>query len=760
MAKNLVIVESPAKSRTLSRFLGKDYDILSTVGHVVDLPRSALGVDTNKDFKPAYTVIDGKQKILAKLKKAAKSAHTVYLAPDPDREGEAIAWHVANNLSGTKARVYRVSFNEITRAAVTEAIKHPRDIDLDLVNAQQARRVLDRLVGYMVSPFLWKTVARNLSAGRVQSVALRLVCEREVEIENFVQQEYWKIRANMSNTGGNAFWAALLRIGGKTVAKVGEGNKTKIVIGNETEARAIEKDLDRQKFEVVEIKKSERVRRPAAPFITSTLQQEAAKVYGMSPKRTMAVAQALYEGVDLGQEGPVGLITYMRTDSTRVAAEALQGVREHIAAEYGEQYLPGKPNFYGKQKQAQDAHEAIRPTHLSLPPDQIRKNLAPQQYKLYKLIWNRFVASQMKEAVFDVETVDVKGGKYLLRASAQRLRFDGFLKVYHEEKEPDENGNGDNGAEALPELVEGEVLGLNKVELTQAFTKPPARYSEAMLVKRLEADGIGRPSTYAMIISTLKDRKYVDLSEKKLHPTDLGKTVNGILVEHFPKIFNVKFTAGMEKELDLVEEGKDDWVDVVRQFYGPFSEQLASLKGKEQAIKAAMIETTDIECPKCGSPMVIKWGRNGRFLACSAWPECKSTQPLPEEAAKNQTDEVCEKCGSPMVIKSGRFGRFLACSAYPDCKNTKALTLGVKCPKPGCKGQVIEKTTRTKRIFFGCTQYPKCDFASWDRPVGTACPVCKSPYMLQKTSRVKGDYLKCPECRHELVEEPAENTTA
>jgi DNA topoisomerase I len=760
MAKNLVIVESPAKSRTLSRFLGEDFDILSTVGHVIDLPKSSLGVDVDNDFKPDYKVIDGKEKVLAKLRKAAESAHTVYLAPDPDREGEAIAWHVANHLTG-KAKVHRVTFNEITKTAVTEAIKNPREIDIDLVNAQQARRVLDRLVGYMVSPFLWKTVARNLSAGRVQSVALRLVCEREAEIAAFVQQEYWKIRANLANSDKETFWAALMKIDGQTVVKAGEETKNSIVITNEAQAREIEKELGRQKYKVLEIKRTQRVRRPPAPFITSTLQQEAAKVHGMSPKRTMAIAQALYEGVELGKEGPTGLITYMRTDSTRIAGEALTAVREHIVSEYGETYLPGKPNFYGKQKQAQDAHEAIRPTYLNLPPDKIKKNLTAPQYKLYRLIWNRFVASQMKDALYDVETVDISGGKYLLRARAQRLKFDGFLKVYHEEKEPDENGNGENGDESLPTLKDGEVVKLEKTEAEQTFTKPPARYSEAMLVKRLEADGIGRPSTYAMIISTLKDRKYAELTEKKLHPTDLGTTVNGILVEHFPKLFNVQFTAGMEKELDLVEEGKDNWVDVIREFYDPFSKQLENLKGKEKQIKAAMVETTDVPCPKCAKMMVIKWGRNGRFLACSGWPKCKSTQPLPEEAAKNQTDEKCEKCGSPMVVKSGRFGRFMACSAYPDCKNTKPLTLKVVCPKKGCNGKVIEKTTRTKRTFFGCTNYPKCDFASWDRPVATPCPVCNSPYMIQKSSRVKGEYLRCPECKHEMVEEqPAENTTA
>ena len=760
MAKNLVIVESPAKSRTLSRFLGKDYDILSTIGHVVDLPKSKLGVDPDNDFKPDYTVIKGKEKVLAELKKAAKKAENVFLAPDPDREGEAIAWHVANKLAGIKAKLFRVTFNEITKSAVVGAIQNPREIDQNLVDAQQARRVLDRLVGYKVSPFLWKTVARNLSAGRVQSVALRLICEREDEIAAFVKEEYWKIRGQMAKTAKETFWANLFKIDGKTVVNAGEGNGNKVVISTEKEAKAIEADLKKQTYEIAEIKQTERVRRTVAPFITSTLQQEAAKVYGFSPKRTMSIAQALYEGIELGKEGPVGLITYMRTDSTRVAGEALTAVRGYINDEFGKKYLPGKPKFYGKQKSAQDAHEAIRPTYLTLPPEKVQKSLSPQQFKLYKLIWNRFVASQMEDAVYDVETVDIKGGKYTLRANAQRLKFDGFLKLYHEEKEADENGNGNGDVESLPKLTEGDSLKLKKIESTQSFTKPPARYSEAMLVKRLEADGIGRPSTYAMIISTLKDRKYVELLEKKLNPTDLGKTVNKILVEHFEKIFNVKFTAAMEKELDLVEEGKDNWVDVIRTFYEPFSEQLANLKGKEAGIKASMVEKTDIKCSKCGEAMVIKWGRNGRFLACSGWPECKSTQPLPEEAEKNKTDEKCEKCGSDMVIKSGRFGRFMACSAYPDCKNTKPLTLGVNCPKEGCKGKVIEKTTKTKRTFYGCTNYPKCDFASWDKPVDKKCPVCKSTYMLEKTSKVKGDFFRCPECKHDLFPEPAEKTTA
>ncbi|MBN1212441.1 MAG: type I DNA topoisomerase [candidate division Zixibacteria bacterium] len=756
MAKNLVIVESPAKSKTLSRFLGKDFDIMSTVGHIIDLPKSALGVDVENGFKPEYKIIKGKEKVISELKKAAKKASKIYLAPDPDREGEAIAWHVANSLKSSKADFVRVTFNEITKAAVLEAIKNPREIDNNLVFAQQARRVLDRLVGYIVSPFLWKTVARNLSAGRVQSVSLRLVCEREEEINNFVPAEYWQIQAILANRKKEQLTVRLFKIDNKTVVKAGDSGKNKITIDSKKQADRILAELDKESYVVSDIKKTDKVRKPSPPFITSTLQQEAAKVYGFSPKQTMATAQKLYEGLEINDDGPTGLITYMRTDSTRVAKEAIKGVREFIDSSFGEDYLPAKPNVYANKKNSQDAHEAIRPTYFNLPPDKIKKHLTPQQYKLYSLIWNRFVAAQMSDARYDVTTVDITAGKYLFRASVQKLTFDGFLRVYHETKEPDENGNGDNGLEALPALKKNENLDLIKLLPTQSFTKPPVRYSEAMLVKRLEADGIGRPSTYATIISTIKDRKYVDLKERKLHPTELGVAVNKILVENFPNLFNVSFTADMEKQLDLVEEGSDDWVEVIGSFYKPFRETIDELKGREKEIKASMTEETDIECEKCGSPMVIKWGRNGRFLACSAYPDCKFTRPLPGEEDKFKTDVKCEKCGSDMVVKTGRFGRFLACSAYPECKNTKPITLGIPCPKKGCKGEILEKKTKSGRVFYGCTKYPKCDFASWDMPVKEKCPECGNSYMLQKFSKIKGEYLKCPECKHEIVKEVAE----
>lgn len=755
MPKNLVIVESPAKTRTLSRFLGKDFEILATVGHVIDLPKSKIGIDVEDGFKPDYQVIKGKEKIIAALKKAAKKATTVYLAPDPDREGEAIAWHVANVIGQKNTKMVRVAFNEITESAVREAIQNPREIDMNRVNAQQARRVLDRIVGYTVSPFLWKTVARNLSAGRVQSVALRLVCEREAEILAFKPQEYWQIAADLSTNKKKQFTARLYQIDGKSVVRPTEKGAKKITISSEKEVKGYLDELKEAQYQISEIKKTERSRRPYPPFITSTLQQDAARVYRFSPKATMATAQKLYEGIEIGQDGPTGLITYMRTDSVRVSKEALSAVRSYIGKEFGKDYLPPKPIPYGKKKNVQDAHEAIRPTYLTLPPEKVRKALTPQQFKLYSLIWNRFVASQMNPARFDVVTVDIEAGRFTFRATTQKLVFDGFLKLYHEIKEPDENGNGDK-VESLPDLVEKEILKLIELKPNQAFTKPPGRFSEAMLVKELEADGIGRPSTYASIISTLKDRKYVESQERKLTPTELGNTVNKILVENLPDIFNVAFTANMEKDLDKIEEGSEDWVTVLRSFYDPFMETISQLKGKEKQIKESMVETTDEKCEKCGSPMVIKWGRNGRFMACSAYPECKSTKPLPGEEAQMETDEKCEKCGSAMVVKVGRFGRFLACSAYPDCKTTKAITLGIDCPRVECKGQITEKRTKTKKIFYGCSKYPKCDFASWDPPVKKPCPECKHPFMVSKTSKRKGDFLRCPQCKHDVFEESKE----
>lgn len=760
MAKNLVIVESPAKTKTLSKFLGKDFEIMATVGHIIDLPKSKLGIDVEKGFEPDYHVIKGKEKVIAELKKAAKKADHVFLAPDPDREGEAIAWHVANELSPNgKPKIHRISFNEITKPAVLEAISKPGKIDMNKVNAQQARRVLDRLVGYIVSPFLWKTVARNLSAGRVQSVALRLICEREEEINAFKPEEYWQILAKLATSKKEEFEARLFRIDDKTVSTPTDDGKNKIVIKSEKEVNGYLKELNGQKYVVSEVEDSQKSRNPYAPFITSTLQQEASKACGYSPKQTMGIAQKLYEGVEIGNEGPVGLITYMRTDSTRISPVAIDAVRGYIEKEFGKEYLPAKPNFYGSKKGSQDAHEAIRPTNVELSPSKVKKYLTGQEFKLYDLIWKRFVASQMNPAKYDVETISITAGRFEFRATAQRVKFDGFMKLYHETKEPDENGNGENGDKTLPPLKVNDKLDLKELTPNQSFTKPPARYSEAMLVKRLEADGIGRPSTYASIISVIKERKYVDAKERKLFPTELGKTVSKILVESLPDIFDVGFTAEMEKELDLVEDGTDDWVKVIGDFYKPFKKTIDSLKKKTKAIKESLTEETDIKCEKCNSPMIIRWGRNGRFLACSTYPDCKSTRPLPEEEAQTKTDEKCEKCGQPMVVKTGRFGRFMACSGYPECKTTKSLTIGIKCPKPNCTGQIVEKQTRSRRLFYGCSKYPKCDFASWDKPVSEACPVCNYPFLVSKTSKAKGDYLRCPECKHEKITQPSETNS-
>lgn len=757
MAKNLVIVESPAKTKTLSKFLGNEFYIMATVGHIIDLPKSKLGIDVNKDFEPDYHVIKGKEKVITDLKKAAKRVEHIYLAPDPDREGEAIAWHVANELSHNgKPKVHRISFNEITKPAVLEAIKKPGKIDMNKVNAQQARRILDRLVGYIVSPFLWRTVARNLSAGRVQSVALRLICEREEEINSFKPEEYWQIVATLATAKKEEFEARLFKIDDRTVSTPPVDSKNKIVITSENEVNAFIEGLNGQRYIVTDVEDSQKTRNPYAPFITSSLQQEAFKVYGFSPKQTMGLAQKLYEGVEIGSEGAVGLITYMRTDSTRVSPVAIDTVRGLIAREFGKNYLPAKPNHYGSKKNSQDAHEAIRPTNADLTLDKIKRYLTVQEYKLYDLIWKRFVASQMNPAKYDTETVSIDAGRFQFRATAQRVKFDGFLKVYHETKEPDENGNGENGDKLLPALKVNDKLNLRKLTPNQSFTKPPARYSEAMLVKRLEADGIGRPSTYASIISVIKERKYVESKERKLCPTELGVTVNKILVESLPDIFDVGFTAEMEKELDLVEDGTDDWVKVIGDFYKPFKKTIDSLKKKTKEIRASLTEETNIKCEKCGSRMIIRWGRNGRFLACSTYPECKSTRPLPGEEAQTKTKEKCEKCGSPMVIKTGRFGRFMACSAYPQCKTTKALTIGIKCPRPNCHGQIVEKQTRSRRLFYGCSKYPKCDFASWDKPVNEPCPVCNHPFLVSKSSKAKGDYLRCPECKHEKVSHKGE----
>jgi len=737
MPKSLVIVESVAKTKTINRILGKDYVVKASVGHVKDLPKNRLGVDIENGFEPEYITIKGKGKILQELRKLAKSSNQVFIATDPDREGEAIAYHLANELKARNGNVHRVLFNEITKSAVSRAIEHPTTINLEKVNAQKARRVLDRLVGYKVSPFLWKTIYRGLSAGRVQTVALRLICERENAIEAFVSEEYWSIKAQLQGEKTEPFFSELVKVGGK-----------KPKISNEATAARHVKAIEKQSFVVSNVTKKTIKRSPSPPFTTSTLQQEAARRFGFSSSRIMTIAQQLYEGIDVGKEGSVGLITYMRTDSTRIAEEALEAARVYIADNYGPDYVPEKPRRFRTKKSAQDAHEAIRPTSMSREPRKIGRYLTPDQRKLYELIWNRFVASQMAPAVLDQTTIEIESGDYLFRTTGSVIKFRGFLQAYEESKEPTEGDEKKDGY--VPgNLKKGNPLKLLAVTPEQHFTKPPARFSESTLIKELDNLGIGRPSTYAVIISTLIHRKYVEKKERRLFPTELGRTVSHILVQNFPNIFDVNFTATMETKLDLIESGKRNSVEVLAEFYGSFEEALNKIDLKKDQIKASLQKETGETCPECGRPLVVKWGRNGKFLACSGYPECKYTRPLKEEE-QQVTDEKCPKCGALLVVKVGRYGRFLACSNYPKCKFTKPLTLGLPCPKEGCDGQIVERRTKRGRVFYGCSNYPKCDFASWNRPVSIKCPNCGNSYLEEHHTKSKGDFLKCPKCKAEF----------
>jgi len=735
MGKSLVIVESPAKAKTIHKFLGPDYVVKPTGGHIVDLPPKEFGIDIERGFEPKYDVIKGKTKVLQDLKKTAGEVDTVLLATDPDREGEAIAWHVANSVVRKGQPYFRVLFNQITRDAVLKAVENKGCLDMRKVNAQQARRILDRLVGYKVSPVLWKTLYPGLSAGRVQSVALRLIVERDAQIDAFVPEEYWEIKARLSTSRNEEFDAKLVRKNGKPV-------KIKCAV----EAETIARELSSAAFRVKEVAKKKTKGNPSPPFITSTLQQDAARRLGFTVSRTMRVAQDLYEGIEIA-EGSAGLITYMRTDSTRIAPEAIEEVRSYIAGKWGSSELPGKPNIYRMKKGAQDAHEAIRPASMSLSPNEVKTFLTPDQFKLYSLVWNRFVASQMKPSESTVITVDIAAGEYELRASATHLDYKGYLAVYDEIRQEDDE---DQGA-AVPEgLKEGEPLALKALTPSQHFTKPSPRYTEATLVKEFEALGIGRPSTYAQIINTILERKYVHREKGKLISTDLGRDVNRLLVLGFPDLFAIDFTANMEEDLDKVESGEDEWLHVVEEFYRPFVLSLERFAGQSKELKKSMIAQTDERCERCGKPMVIRWGRNGRFMACSGFPACKNTRPLEQEGAKESTGEVCEKCGSPMEVKTGKFGKFLACSNYPACRNIKSYSLGVKCPLEGCDGMIAEKRSKKRRVFYGCNRYPSCKFASWNKPVAISCPACGSPTVTEG----KGGGYSCPRCRHsfEIVE--------
>jgi len=732
--KSLVIVESPAKAKTISKILGKDFSVKASVGHIKDLPAKTMGIDIENNFAPEYIVIPGKEKIIRELKKAAKDADSIYVAPDPDREGEAIAWHIAETVKGKSKKIFRIKFNEITKTAVLEAIKHPGEIDMQKVDAQQARRVLDRLVGYELSPLLWRKVKRGLSAGRVQSVAVRLVVDREREIEAFKQDEYWSVNAEFEGSKKPAFQAKLFKYNGE-----------KVEIGNAAIAGVAVENIRDSRFVLASVDRKKRRRMASPPFITSTMQQEAARKLRFTAKKTMTVAQQLYEGIDIGEEGAVGLITYMRTDSFRIADEARQAAKEYIETTYGKEFLPEKPNLFKSKASAQEGHEAIRPTYMTMGPEKIKQYLSKDQNSLYKLIWNRFVASQMAPAELELTTFDIRcetekcKGETAFRANGSVVKFQGFMILYTESSDD----VSEESEPLLPDLSEGELLTMLNIEPKQHFTQPPPRYSEATLVKALEEKGIGRPSTYAAILSTIQDRKYVHKTEGRFSPTELGAVVNDLLVERFVELMDVGFTANLEADLDHIEEGKIKWEKVVTDFYKPFHEKLTEALAIKGKVKPQDIPTEAV-CEKCGLPMVIRWGRHGRFMACSGFPECKNARPLDGEKPAGEpveTDEKCPKCESPMILKSGRFGKFLACSKYPECKTTKPLATGVKCPEDG--GDVVERRSRKGKSFWSCSNYPNCKFATWYRPVAKKCPKCGAEFLGEKRAKTGEITLVC-----------------
>jgi DNA topoisomerase-1 len=809
MTKNLVIVESPAKAKTINKYLGKDFIVKASIGHIKDLPSKGLGVDVQNNFAPEYEIIpDAKKrnnkKIVADLKKTAKEVDAIYLAADPDREGEAICQHLAEEIVPKKPAkpAFRVMFNEITKRAVQEAFEHPKQIDENLVDAQQARRILDRLVGYKVSPLLCRTVGGRLSAGRVQSVALRMVVEREREIEAFIKTEYWTIAANLSGQLPPPFDARLLKVGEQTVKTSGfdqDLKKTEILIGNDALANEIVAEAKQQTFVVDEVTTKERRRNPVPPFITSKLQQEASRKLSFPVKRTMMIAQHLYEGVEIGPEGSVGLITYMRTDSTRVGEAALSEARGFIKQQYGANYLPEKAVHYRSKKDAQDAHEAIRPTDVTRTPDALAKYLKPEELKLYRLIWQRFVASQMMPALFDQTTIDIKAGRFVFRATGSVQKFDGFLKVYQEGRD-EKVAEDEEDERTLPLVSQGELLALNKIDPEQHFTEPPPRYTEATLVKALEEKGIGRPSTYAAIMTTIQDREYVEKKEGRFHPTALGKTVNDVLIEGgFDDLFNETYTARMEQELDEIEEGKLKWTDALHEFYDKFKKDLAQFQKYSKDIKEKETPTEEVclkcntpgmvqklgrfgkylkcnncgatrdaepvaadggtsteasangeeeieACELCGKQMQLKRGRFGPFYGCSGYPECKNIRRVSKSgkltAPPVPLDEKCPVDGAQLVKRQGRFGEFISCSNYPKCKYIKQETTGVRCPRPGCGGEIVVKKSRRGKVFYGCANYPKCEIVYWDKPVQEKCPQCGAPFLLEKTTK-KGTTLRC-----------------
>jgi DNA topoisomerase I len=731
MSKGLIVVESPAKVKTIQKFVGEDYIVKASLGHIKDLPEGELGVDLAKDFQPEYVSIPGKAKVVRELKKASKGVKSIFLGPDPDREGEAIAWHIAEEIGDEDKTVYRVLFNEITRKAVLDALRHPGKLQQSKYEAQQARRILDRLVGYQVSPILWEKVRRGLSAGRVQSVAVRIICERDREIEDFVSEEYWSLTATLKGKESPVSFDA----------KLSKWKGKKVKMASEQEALAIKQTLEGASYTVSKITRQEKQRHPFPPFITSRLQQEAYRKLSFYAQRTMRVAQRLYEGMELGDMGTVGLITYMRTDSPRVANEAVRQVRDWIKDRFGESYLPPKPNVYKSRKGAQDAHEAIRPTSMELTPEKVKPYLDNEQWVLYKLIWDRFVASQMAPAVFQQTTIEIKADEAIFSSVGTVPVFQGFIALYMEGEDDPENGEQEK---TLPVLSEGERLALLGLTQKQHFTQPPYRFSEATLIRELEERGIGRPSTYASILSTIKEKQYVKLEKGKFFPTELGCLVNDLLVVSFPDIFDVEFTAQMEENLDKIEEGDKGWVETLREFYRPFEKDLNMAKVSMRDVKKELIPT-DILCERCGSAMVKRWGKRGYFLACSTYPKCRYTREV-EESEENQVvnGSPCEKCGGSMVVKTGKFGRFLACSNYPTCKFTKPIETGVRCLQEGCDGMIVERRTRKGKVFYSCSNYPRCTFALWDKPIPEKCPQCDHPYLIEKQGK-GGAVIRCPQ---------------
>jgi DNA topoisomerase-1 len=742
-------VESPTKVRTIKKYLGSDYKVAATVGHIKDLPSKEMGIDVEDGFKPKYQYIPGKQKIVKSLKQAAGDAHDVYLAPDPDREGEAIAWHTADILKKKGRNFYRVLFHELTKDSVRKAIMSPEVLDRSKYEAQQARRILDRLVGYQVSPLLWRKVKGGLSAGRVQSVAVRIICERERAIQAFVSEEYWSISAHLESDTPPTF-----------VAKLVKKDREKIKIPHKKAADQILKELEGEKFIVEDIHKRTTKKNPLPPFITSKLQQEAIRKLRFSARKTMIIAQQLYEGIDLGPGEPEGLITYMRTDSTRIAAEAAIEAQQLILERFGKEYALEKPRFFKNKKKVQDAHEAIRPTSVSNTPEKIKSYLTPDQQALYQLIWQRFMASQMTQALINQISVSIRAGVYLFTSSGSSIKFPGFMALYMSVDEEIANKS-EQKKPKLPDLTKGTVLKLDKLEPKQHFTMPPPRFSEASLVKELEENGIGRPSTYATILSTIRGKGYVDLLKGYFKPNELGFIVNDLLVQNFPDIFDVEFTAKMEENLDQVESQKLDFLQVLNGFYKPFSKDLDTASEEMLSVKGVGIPT-DLKCPKCGKPVRIKVGKNGHFLACTGYPDCTYSNDYirdekgiiqPEEQSEEEaTDKVCDKCGRPMVIKRGRYGGFLACSGYPECKNTQSLNsngngkkIDVDCPQKDCTGDIVERTSKRGKIFYGCNRFPDCTFATWDKPLDRECPVCGAKFLVEKTTKKRGTLITCLE---------------